>query len=109
GAYYVVVTDVNGCKATSNSVELSVTGLEALSYDDFTIFPNPVTNGNWNLMAGKAWLGAKVKVYNAAGQLVFETEVKDNKTEIGFDAAQGMYLLEMKLNKKKVEEKLIKL
>lgn len=109
GAYYVVVTDANGCKATSNSVELSVTGIESLSYDDFTIFPNPVTNGNWNLMTGKAWLGAKVKVYNAAGQLVFETEVKDNKTEIGFDAAQGMYMLEMKLNRKKVEEKLIKL
>lgn len=110
GSYYVVITDQNGCRAQSNSVELSVTGIEAIAPDEFDVFPNPLASeGAWNLMTGKSWLGASVRVYDAAGKLVFETVVIDSKTSVKFDAAQGMYVLELKNGNKRIEEKLVKL
>ncbi len=44
GAYTVEVTDANGCKGTSNTVNVNGVGIDDLSNLNLTIYPNPATD-----------------------------------------------------------------
>lgn len=102
GAYYVVVTDANGCTGTSNTitVTVSVNGLSKAT--NISLFPNPNTgsfaiSGTFAANNGKA----DVEVIDIAGRVVHKEQVtiKSNavSTEIKMNAnlAAGVYTLKM--------------
>jgi hypothetical protein len=83
GNYTVVVTSGN-CSSAASAVSL-VTGIVAISEIDpyiFSIFPNP-SQGDFSV-SFKADLGElyKLKVFNEAGQLVFEDAIENQNGQI---------------------------
>ena len=109
GTYVVVVGDANGCQATSNGVVVS--GIEDLKDKvDFVVYPNPLSSGNWNLVAGADLIGSNAEVFDAAGKVVFKTEIKNQRTEINTNQlANGVYLIKINTGKAVRTQKLIKL
>ena len=111
GTYYVQGTDQNGCNANSGSTVIKTPlGINELA-DGSTIkvYPNPLANGNWHLDVSSDWVGSNCEVYDAAGRLVFKTEIKNTQSEFELNVAQGIYLLRINSAQKNYAVKLIKL
>ncbi len=86
GEYHVVVTDSNGCSATSPNIMVLLTGVEAIR-EEILLFPNPTT--------GKVFMSEKAKqvmVYDAFTELrgVYSDQTIDLR-----DLPQGVYFLEI--------------
>jgi len=75
---------------------------------DVGIYPNPST-GSWQLSVDENLLGNKVEVYNTEGQLVFQSEICNPKSEINFVAAPGVYLLHVLSPRGNIIRKLVRL
>ena len=111
GTYYVQGTDQNGCNANSGSTVIKTPlGINELA-DGSTIkvYPNPLANGNWHLDVSSDWVGSNCEVYDAAGRLVFKTEIKNTQSEFELNVAQGIYLMRISSAQKNYAIKLIKL
>jgi hypothetical protein len=106
GQYTVQVTDTNGCSSLSNPV--TITGFETLREDDVTIYPNP-SNGKWWLNVNNEMIGCEVEVLDVEGKLVFKSEVRDSKSEVGLDMASGVYFLRLSTKEKTLVRKLVRL
>ncbi|MCC7303648.1 MAG: PKD domain-containing protein [Bacteroidia bacterium] len=75
GTYTVVVTDANGCTATSTGFSAIYTGVEEFSLTHFNLFPNP-NDGVFNLEFGI--LGSHnltIEIQNAIGQTVYSEKL----------------------------------
>lgn len=92
GSYTVQVTDSNGCNAISTSINF--TGLQNLVQDYFIVYPNPTFSG-WNLNISDGRLGAKLEVFDTEGQIVYQSVAEKQNTGITFEAASGIYLLQI--------------
>lgn len=82
-------------------------GINELSFDnsEFEVFPNPFTN-SVNIMAK---MGSQLAVYNALGELVYETILKQNRTEIDLSGrANGIYFLKIVNNRTSLVKKAVK-
>jgi len=88
-----------------------VSGIEDLKDKvDFVVYPNPLSSGNWNLVAGADLIGSNAEVFDAAGKVVFKTEIKNQRTEINTNQfANGIYLIKINTGKAVRTQKLIKL
>ena len=111
GTYYVQGTDANGCKAKSGSMVIKTPlGIDPIIASEMIrVYPNPLANGSWHLDVSNDWLGSNCEVYDAAGRLVYKTEIKSNQTEFDLNVAQGVYLLRVNTEQKNYAIKLIKL
>lgn len=109
GSYAVLVTDANGCSASSVPVIIGVTGLANITNEKIAVYPNPVQNGNWNLEVGEKMVGSQIEVFDAEGRIVYKTEIKSIKSEIDFNAAQGVYMLRITSGNQYLSQKLVKL
>lgn len=109
GYYNLAITDTNGCTVVSNRITIVKTGLEEIAGENVMIYPNPTMLKGWTIEVGEDMVGSKVEVYNDRGQLVFENTIKNTKSEINFNAAQGVYMLQLRTDKKTITHKLIKL
>jgi hypothetical protein len=70
-----MVTDSNGCSATSSPVIIS--GIENITeHDVVSVYPNPLTAGGWQLTVGNSFIGGKAEVVDAKGKLVFQSEIR---------------------------------
>jgi hypothetical protein len=108
GSYTVMVTDSNGCVATSSAVIIS--GIDDLSEEDVvSVYPNPLSVGGWQLTVGNNFIGSKVEIIDANGKLIFQSEIRDPQSEISADFARGIYLLRISSAKSSVVRKLIRL
>jgi hypothetical protein len=94
GAYQVTVTDINGCKNTSQSLTVDPRPTEKLF-----IYPNPST-GKFTVNLYSPWLSdvRTVTIYNSAGAVVVTKyfEITGNYMEMKFDlsgAAAGLYVV----------------
>ncbi len=106
GSYTVMVTDTNGCTATSNPVIIS--GIEDITEADIvTIYPNPTQN-NWQLIVGNSFIGGTAEIFDSKGQFVFQQLITNHQSLITFDAASGIYLLRISSNKSSVVRKLVR-
>ena len=106
GSYSLQIVDSNGCTATSTPQFVS--GINGSIADNYvSIYPNP-SKGNWILTVDNVLLGAEAEVLDAAGRLVFKTEIRNLKSEIAFNAASGVYLLSIKGENYSVIRKLVK-
>jgi hypothetical protein len=100
GSYYVVATDKNGCKNTSNTINLS--GAKSLS-----VYPNPAST-TFVLNLSSETLGETVvSFYNSSGTKVmdYKTEKTDSdlSREIAVSTLQsGIYSVEVVVNNEEV-------
>ena len=111
GTYYVKATDGNGCVATSNNeVMKGVLGILQPNADgDIKVFPNPLQNGGWHVEVSNEWIGGACDVFDAAGRLIYHTELKSTQSEIDVNVAQGIYLMRINSHQKNYTIKLIRL
>ena len=110
GSYTVQVSDTNGCIANSNPVTVNVTGIEDISLgDDLFIYPNPATSSDWNLVASENLIGASLEIFDAKGALVYKSEIKNPKTAIHTNFANGNYLLRVSKGEKTLQRKLVRM
>lgn len=108
GIYTLQITDTNGCIATSSPI--LITGItEELSEDSITISPNPST-GNWQLKVSAALIGSTVQLFDATGQIVFQSEIRSPQSEITIpNIASGVYELRISSGNYNVVRKLVKM
>src|ERR1043165_1364096 len=107
GSYQVQVTDRNGCRATSNAIQVTVTGIVEAVVEDVLVFPNPNASDIWTFMGSDEMVGKAVEIYDAAGRLVHKTVITRNK-QIVFNAGKGVYYLTIRSSRNTIIHKLIK-
>lgn len=109
GNYAVVITDNNGCGASSNSINMTRTDIGIAVERDITVYPNPNANGTWFIQLGNDMFGAQAEVYEYSGKLVYDAVLTNNINTVSFDAASGVYVLKIKTCSNTITKKLIKL
>ncbi len=106
GSYQVAVTDTNGCSAFSNAVVLTVGINEIHAGEGIAVYPNPLASGNWNMEVTADMIGSKVELFDTEGRLVYQSEIKNLKSEIEIKTAKGIYLMKVSSANKTVSIKL---
>lgn len=108
GSYSVVLTDANGCTATSNPVQFTslneITGTSLLK-----VYPNPSANGTWTLSADNNWIGNNFEITDGQGRLIYSGTIKQATSVIEMNIESGVYLLKVSSGKATRTLKLIKL
>src|ERR1043165_2300075 len=107
GSYTVIVTDINGCRATSNAIVIS--GIYSSETTDVgsRLHPNPAT--------GQLFIKTTVPVndlyiYNAEGALVMAVKGAFKNVPISIASlASGVYVVEIKTKDVGVRKRLVKM
>jgi hypothetical protein len=108
GSYTLQIVDANGCKSTSTPVVISGVADEVMDYT-ITVFPNPARTA-WQLTVSPQLIGATAQVFDATGQLVFYSDIRQQTQDIGLaNAATGIYELRIISNGFSVVRKLVKI
>lgn len=115
GSYWVVVTDANGCSATSNTIETSVLeSIEELAgISSLNLYPNPTSQGSFYVeLDAEISQQLNITINNTLGQLLStETlQVNSGKMRLEFstvDMPSGTYILEINNNKSSIYKKLV--
>jgi hypothetical protein len=82
---------------TVNTADNSV-GIEKTEANNFgfSIYPNPVSGGNWHLVTDVEMIGKEFKIFDAAGRLMYSSRIVSRQSEIDASRfAQGVYLLKI--------------
>jgi hypothetical protein len=106
GSYTVAVTDTNGCIATSSAVIIS--GIDNVTEEDVVSVVQLAVNG-WQLTVGNNWLGSVAEIFDVNGRVVFQSAIRNSKSEITPALSRGVYLLRISSNKNSVVRKLIRM
>jgi hypothetical protein len=104
GAYTVEVTDANGCKGTSNTVNVTGVGIENLSNISLTIYPNPATD-IITIETDEQVTG--VELFSAIGQKINVTANAKQQINIS-DLAAGAYSLIIHTTNGNVQKRFVK-
>ena len=83
GTYTVVVTDENGCTATSIEVEINYTSLDEIDFDIvFQLYPNP-TSGQMTLVLDQPTEQDLIfRIYDVIGRVVQEVAIEKNTNHL---------------------------
>lgn len=110
GNYTVQVTDTNGCTASSNQLQVVVSGINDLTADaQIEVYPNPNTVGNWQLVVGNGLLGKEAEITDVTGKTIWKSAIRNQKSEIHLSISSGVYLLKITSGKNTYLKKLVKL
>jgi hypothetical protein len=97
GIFYVILTDVNGCKPdTSNVISFIYNGINELNNQVFTLYPNPFSS-QVTLQTDKLFHNATISLDNCFGQTVKEFKNKSGQV-ITFnrdDLPSGLYFIRL--------------
>lgn len=105
GNYTVVVTDSNGCSATSAAYNFTSIGFPELTSDNsFIIIPNP-GNGKFQLYTNLIITG-KIKIYNVIGDIIFESAINDVDIDLS-NQPRGIYSVEIMTQNKILNKKIV--
>jgi PKD repeat protein len=96
GTYTVVLTVTGPCNTVTSSqtVTISVTGIDTYSQESFSVYPNP-SNGLFTVNMNTA---AKtiVEVYNVIGEVVFSTQLANNTALVDLsNYSAGVYSMKV--------------
>ena len=96
GSYAVIVTE-GGCPSdTSNCFVISTVGLEDVSMEDLIVYPNPSSNGIFNIeYDGQI---EKITVIDMVGRYIKLSIDLENRIIDGSDLANGKYMLHIVTN-----------
>ena len=109
GSYTVEVTDSNGCSSFSNPISVVITAIEkAEEAERVNVYRTPSDAGYWILECGSNLAGSQAEVTDINGRVVFKTEIKEPRTEIGFEGAKGIYLLSISSRNSNIVRKLVR-
>lgn len=107
GSFAVAVTE-NSCTDTSECVLISTVGIEHEAFfEGITVFPNP-NQGQVNIDLG-GLTSVSVKIFTMTGQLVYQKErIRDSVYQFEFNEASGIYILEVRSERKSQRYKLVR-
>jgi hypothetical protein len=107
GVYSVVVTDLNGCAASSTFVVTSTAGINSLDVisEQISVYPNPAND--YVVIEGNGFNIDKIEVYDVLGQITFSNEPKNSKIEIVTSGLeQGVYFVKIYVDEKLITKKM---
>ena len=108
GEYSLEVTDSYGCFTLSNPVNMVSTGIGQLAQEGLLLYPNPST-GTWQLEVDNDLVGSAFSVYDMQGQIVYQSEIRNVRSEITLNAASGVYWLQISSTHGNMVRKMVKL
>ncbi len=113
GTYTVVITDTNGCMATSDSFVHTITDVSAIKgLNTMLVSPVPFNDVVWVELETSTSLGLVLSVQNIYGQTLLQSNIQVNgKWQRQFDTkglSAGMYLLLVKTEDGIAVRKLVK-
>ncbi len=99
GSYAVMIT-FGGCSKTSTCTSITTVGLQnVVSTSDIKIYPNP-TNGILNVSLKDADKSSTLKIVNSVGQVVFQTLVSKDNSQINIQhLTAGLYFVQLNNSK----------
>jgi subtilisin family serine protease len=105
---YAVVIVKNGCTDTSACVNYLITGVNELSSNSISIYPNP-TNNKITVDFGNTTV-SKITLFDVQGKVVYDNSViNNNKLSIDLvNANKGVYFLQVVVNETVSTYKVIK-
>ncbi|MES2622329.1 MAG: LamG-like jellyroll fold domain-containing protein [Bacteroidota bacterium] len=80
---------------TQSTADISIGILKAeVNEIGFSIYPNPLSSGNWQLVTDEEMTGKQLRIFDAAGRNVYTSRITGRQTEIDASALQqGVYIL----------------
>ncbi len=113
GNYSVVAIDFNGCSGATADVYVSITGLNTIKNECFSIYPNPFNSNISITFFSEASRFNSLEVYTATGKLVnsynLNSVYKNQIMQLELsDLIDGMYLLRFSGNDFHYNQRIIK-
>lgn len=108
GDYYVQVTDGYGCENNSDTLSLTIVGIETNDIDEVKVFPNPST-GNITVQF-QTLEEADVSIVNLLGEEVFSKNQISGEKRLNINLhyfAEGIYYLKVKSGKSEYSKKIV--
>ncbi|HKR07468.1 MAG TPA: T9SS type A sorting domain-containing protein, partial [Bacteroidia bacterium] len=99
GTYTVVITDANGCTATSAPYIVTVIGMEELESSGISVYPNPASSMLFINFPASFSESPSLRVTNTIGETVFEKKNIPQAEQFEIELknfAEGIYMLEIK-------------
>jgi hypothetical protein len=95
GNYTVVVTDINGCTAVSNTLVVLLSSISEIASLNCMIYPNPVTT---ELMVEATEQIDEINVVDLNGRIIFiKTKISHQKLKVDVSAlAEATYFIQIK-------------
>lgn len=108
GNYTVKATDANSCVSLqSNSVYVNITGIEDLTLESISVYPNPATSQLFIETNGIPVI--EINIYNTTGSLVSQTKQMQTKSIDITQLAAGVYIAEIKTKAGSVKRRWLKM
>lgn len=105
GVYSVMITDNNGCTASSDDFNYTLVGLTAIEHSNsFMVTPNPST-GKFHITFDAPKIN-NVKVLNAAGLVIYSSNTLNSEIDLS-SHSKGVYFLKIETDDKMYIKKLI--
>jgi len=110
GNYTVMITDANGCTASSSALSVINAAInDYQSYGNILIYPNPSSGKYYFKDINNSSLHNEIEVRNSLGQIVFaKTDFTMNDAIDISNQAQGIYFLQIKDGSKVKSFKVLK-
>ena len=94
GNYSVQIFDGNNCGGLSAETNVVVSGIEEVTESVIAIYPNPTYTGSLQITVGNNLIGAKLKVNDVTGKLIFQSSIVSRQSSINTSTfAKGIYTL----------------
>ncbi|MEM1359596.1 MAG: T9SS type A sorting domain-containing protein, partial [Bacteroidota bacterium] len=92
---YAVIINSNGCTDTSACVQITVSNIREVSWDNYEIYPNPVVNTDQaQLQFDRTYEDITVRIYSMSGALIQTHFAKNiDRLSFPFRLAPGSYLI----------------
>ena len=94
--------------STTNTVSATAAIKNITASANISIYPNPST-GTWQLAVSNELLSSTLEVFDEQGRSVFHSAIGNQKSEIKFEAAPGVYYLRISNENVSVVRKLVKI
>lgn len=108
GNYTVDVIDTNGCVSSSQAFPFVIQGLNAVSHNQISIYPNPVTS-NLNIDINDLTTPASVEIIDVEGQLIFSQTLNTKSNSVNIEQfSRGVYFIKINSNNQIYNYKLLK-
>ncbi len=109
GLYSVLVSDTNGCYASSNKVVITL-GIQQLQAADWIqVYPNPMESGGWNLFVSDNLIGEEYQIFDNDSKLVYRSIIQKPTSQIDIPIARGVYMLRINTSRNIIMRKLVKM
>jgi hypothetical protein len=106
GDYFVEVTDSFGCKNMSDTLNITVLGIEVISNQMANVYPNP-SNGNLTIEIIDQKFKS-ISIVNVLGEEILNQPIYSSEEKIDLNAfAEGIYYIKLSSPKKEFVSKII--